>query len=246
MEIKLIGDMRKLKEMKLANEKLSCEFERNNRILRLEIKKETNIKEEVIAYFVTVEKKNIGYIKLYEFYENCSMEFKQKLEDLERRKMDRLIIDLRGNPGGKAEEAFKILSLFLDKKHLLCINLHKNKTTKKYSKGTITKKYPIVLLSDEFTASASEITISCLMEQINATLIGTKTFGKGIGQTSIKTGHYNYNFTSFIWLTSKGKSIHGKGIEPTIKIEQDINYFKKPSFENDKVYKEAIQYLISI
>ncbi|MBR2833783.1 MAG: S41 family peptidase [Bacilli bacterium] len=186
--------------------------------------------------------KNIGYIGLGIFANNSYGQFKKELEKLEAKKLDALIIDLRGNSGGYLYVAENIISLFVDSSHVI-YKIEKNKDiTSHYSKGDITKDYKIVVLIDGNSASASEIVASALSEQIGATLVGMKSYGKGTVQEvqNLKNGD-KYKLTTKNWLTSKGVWINNKGLSPDIEVKLDEKYFENPDVDNDNQLQRAIE-----
>ena len=113
-----------------------------------------------------------------------------------------------------------------------------------YSKGKINKNYKIVILVDNDSASASEVTTSALKEQYDAIIVGEKTYGKGTVQElqTLPSGQ-QYKLTTKIWLTSKGKAIDGKGIKPDVEIKLDDKYLKEPTIDNDNQLQKAIDLL---
>ena len=186
--------------------------------------------------------KKVGYIGVSIFATNSYNQFKEQLEELENKKIDSLIIDLRGNSGGYLLTAENIISLFLDSNHVI-YQMEKNKDiTKHYSKGKETKKYKIVILVDENSASASEVVTSALKEQYKATVVGEKTYGKGTVQEmqNLSNGD-KYKITTKNWLTSLGKWINGKGIEPDEKVELTKEYSENPTIENDNQFQKALE-----
>jgi len=186
--------------------------------------------------------KKVGYIAVSIFANNSYEQFKEQLEDLENKNINSLIIDLRGNSGGYLITAENIISLFLDSKHVI-YQIEKDKNiTKHYSKGNETKKYKIVVMVDENSASASEVVTSALKEQYKATVVGVKTYGKGTVQEmqSLSNGD-KYKITTKNWLTSLGEWINGKGIEPDEKVELDKEYYENPAVETDHQFQKALE-----
>ena len=230
---------KKIKENKKG--KITLTYKRNN--------KEETVKLNVAAVDInsvinrTYEKgnKKVGYIGLGIFANNSYEQFKTNLDKLEKKNIDSLIIDLRGNSGGYLYIAENIISLFVDSSHVI-YKIEKDKDiTSHYSKGNETKKYKIIVLIDGNSASASEIVASALSEQYGATLIGTKSYGKGTVQElqDLKSGD-KYKLTTKNWLTSKGVWVNEKGINPDIKVELNEKYFDDPSEENDNQLQKAI------
>ncbi len=187
--------------------------------------------------------KKIGYISLEIFSVSAYQQFKEKLEDLEKNKIDSLIIDVRGNSGGHLSTVTDLLALFLDKSHVIYQTQKKDDIQKFYSQGKVTKKYPIVLLTNEGSASASELLVAALKEEYEAITIGKTTYGKGTVQELKDVNQGEYKFTTKKWLTPKGNWIHGKGISPDIEVELSETYLENPSEENDSQLARALEYL---
>ena len=211
---------------------------------------ETILKREIVTVKSVVknlyerENKKIGYIKLTNFAANSYEQFKETLESLESDDIESLIIDLRDNTGGQLRTVDNIVSLFIDEKNVIYQMKEKGKITKYYSHGNNNRKYPIVVLVNENSASASELMTGALKEVYNATVIGVNTYGKGTAQEvrTLENGE-QYKFTTREWLTAKGNSIEKVGIEPNIKVEQDGKYFNEPTEENDVQLQSAITFL---
>ena len=100
----------------------------------------------------------------------------------------------------------------------------------------------MAILIDQNSASASEVVTSALLEQYGAKVVGEKSYGKGTVQElqSLNDGE-QYKLTTKSWLTSKGKVIDGKGIEPDYKVSLDEKYYDEPSFDNDNQLQKAIE-----
>lgn len=211
---------------------------------------ETILKREIVTVKSVVknlyerENKKIGYIKLTNFAANSYEQFKETLESLESDDIESLIIDLRDNTGGQLRTVDNIVSLFIDENNVIYQMKEKGKITKYYSHGNNNRKYPIVVLVNENSASASELMTGALKGVYNATIIGVNTYGKGTAQEvrTLENGE-QYKFTTREWLTAKGNSIEKVGIEPNIKVEQDSKYFNEPTEENDVQLQSAITFL---
>ena len=136
------------------------------------------------------------------------------------------------------------MSLFIPKGETIYQFKEKDKVTKYYSDNVETRDYKIVILANGGSASASELMIGALKEVYGATIVGTKTFGKGTGQqvVTLENGE-KYKFTTKEWLTAKGNSINEVGIEPTIEIEQSAEYNDNPIEENDAQLNAALDFL---
>ncbi len=190
----------------------------------------TSVTGEVIEF----QGKKIGLLKVDIFASNTAKQFRTQLLKLEKKNMDSLIIDVRDNPGGHLTQVSEMASLFLDKSNVIYQLETKGKTQKIYSLTKEKRTYPIVVLTNHSSASASEILAAALKESYGASIIGTNSYGKGTVQEaySLKSGA-TIKYTTQKWLTPKGTWIHEKGVEPTIKVEQGEEYYKNPTREND-------------
>lgn len=166
--------------------------------------------------------KSIGYIELTSFSQNTARDFKEQLNKLETDGIEGLVIDVRGNPGGLLSSVQNILGEFITKDQpILKIEERSGKIQSFYTDLKEEKTYPIAVLTDGGSASASEILAGALHEAGDYPLIGEKTFGKGTVQQAVEMGDgSNIKLTLYKWLTPDGNWIHQKGIEPTVKIHQ--------------------------
>lgn len=165
---------------------------------------------------------------------------------MEKKKIDSLIIDLRGNPGGYINSSRDILSLFFDKKVVLYQIQNTNSSKKEiYSKTSEKREYPVVLLGNELTASSSEIMISCFKDNYNKSyFVGEKIYGMGTVQEShsLKSGN-TIKYTVNKWYTSKGKSIDGKVIVPDYNVVLSEDFYDNPTNENAAQINKAKEIL---
>ena len=223
-------------------EVFKIKIERDSKEQVIELKKGNVELESVYSEIIKKGNKKIGYISMSIFAANSSEQFKRELEKLENDNIDSLIIDLRSNTGGHLSEVSKIISLFLNKDKVI-YQLEKNgKKTKYYSEGNINKTYPIIFIGNGATASASEVFIISLKDNLNAKLVGTKTYGKGTVQEMINMENGDqYKFTTKKWLSPKGTWVNDtEGIVPDVEIELSDKYFDKPTKENDNQLQRAI------
>ena len=184
--------------------------------------------------------KKIGYLNVSIFAANTSKQFETELKKLENNKIDSLIIDLRNNQGGYLNSVTDIISLFI-KKGLPIYELKiKDDIEIIYDKTDEERKYKIVVLVNSTSASASEVLSGALQETYKATIMGTKTFGKGKVQKvyALPSGAL-VKYTYQEWLTPLGNYIDGKGITPDIEVKYIIN---DKGIDNQK--EEAIKYLL--
>lgn len=201
--------------------------------------------ENVTSHLLEENGKKIGYINVAVFASNTFKQFRKNLSRMEKKNAEALIIDLRDNPGGHLSQTRDILSMFFDKKTVLYELQNKNKVSKVYSSSNDTRNYPIVILVNGNSASASEVMASCFNDNYkNATIVGTKTYGKGTVQQTVKlSSGTSFKYTTEKWLTSKGKTVDGVGINPDINIELDQSYYSNPTYENDLQVKKAVEIL---
>ena len=187
---------------------------------------------------VTSEMKgDIAYIRIYHFSERTDEEVTQILKNNIAANTTGIILDLRSNPGGFVDVVVQVASHFIKDGVILHVVDNKGgKESLSVSKTAITSDLPIVALSDNFSASGSEVLMGALQDYGRATIAGTTTYGKGSVNKfySLKDGSGLY-ITIARWLTPKGRAIEGKGIEPDIKL----------TLEGDEAIQWAIDYLKS-
>lgn len=237
-------DLRKLIRGKVGTT-VKIKVLRNNKYLTFSIKR-TNIEIETVkSNYFDVESKRIGYLDVDVISSNTYKQFNKNLKRLENKNIDSLIIDLRDNPGGHLSQTREILSMFFNKKTVLYQLKDKNTKKKIYSSSNETRSYPIVILVNDGSASASEIITSCFMENYkNIKVVGTTTYGKGTVQQSrqLSTGT-SIKYTVQEWLTSKGKSINEKGIKPDEELLMNSEYYSSPTYNTDNQLQKAIEIL---
>ena len=194
---------------------------------------------------INIEDKDIGYIKINTFSANSYNQFNNILTDYEEKGISSLIIDVRGNPGGHLKQVTDILSLFFNKKVVLYQIENKGKVEKIKSKNNDVRKYPIAVLINGASASASEILASCFQDNYSKSIIvGNTSYGKGTVQKSksLISGS-TIKYTTEKWLTSKGKYLNKKGVVPDYVIEQSDEYYEEDSYENDTQLQFALEKL---
>lgn len=188
---------------------------------------------------------NIGYIRIDSFAANTYSQFYKQLNKLEDKKMKSLIIDVRSNPGGHLLQTKQILSLFFNSKTVLYQIESKNTKKKEYSYSNESRKYPVVVLIDSASASASEILASCFQDNYKkATIIGNTTYGKGtVQKTQTLSNGTTIKYTTDKWLTAKGKWLNEKGVKPDIEVNLTEEYANNPCDDTDTQLQEAIKVL---
>ena len=185
---------------------------------------------------------NIGYIEMLGFEENCTSKFKEELEKLKDQNITSLIIDFRDNGGGLVTEAISLSEIFVPMGDVILKSYDKdNNETITKSSNPITEKMEIVVLVNENSASATEIFSAAIQDNEVGTIIGTKTFGKGIMQElqplAIGGG---IKITIEEFKTPKGNKIHEVGITPDIEVENDELVMDE---SQDKQLQAAINFL---
>lgn len=188
------------------------------------------MRKSIKIYHVEYEMKenNIGYIQLVTFDEGCSEEFANAINDLNKKGAKKIIIDVRSNTGGLVKEALEIADIFCNKDQVLLVT-ENSKNEKEYvrdEQDSSVKFDEIVVLTNEYTASASEILAGILKENCEAILVGVNTFGKGVIQTVIPLSDGSaLKLTIEEYFTPKENKINKQGIKPDheIKLEKDEN-----------------------
>ena len=186
----------------------------------------------------------IGYIEIGEFQTGTAQQFENILRDLEEQGMEALIVDLRGNPGGLIDSVAEILDTILPEGILVY-------TRDKYDKGmTFTSDakcidYPLAVLINESSASASEIFAGAIKDYNYGTLIGTTTYGKGIVQSLFPLSDDDaLKITTAKYYTPNGVNIHGVGIDPDIELE--FEYTGEDRTKYEKQYDNQLQKAIEV
>jgi carboxyl-terminal processing protease len=173
---------------------------------------------------------DVGYIRVTQFNEQTTENLKKALADLQTKvpadKLRGYVIDLRNNPGGLLDQAISVSDAFLERGEIVSTRGRNAEETQRFSArgGDLTKSKPIIVLINGGSASASEIVAGALQDHKRATLIGTRSFGKGSVQTIIPLGAGNgaLRLTTARYFTPSGKSIQAKGITPDIEVLQDV------------------------
>lgn len=173
---------------------------------------------------------NIGLIQVTMFDENTAKNFTDKLKELQGKGMKSLIIDLRGNPGGLLTECVDMVSNFVPKDKVIVSTIDKyNKKTEYKSKGGSAQGLPVTILTNEGSASASEIFSGAMRDYKLATLVGEKTFGKGVVQVILNAGEGTaLKVTVSKYYTPNGENIHHTGIKPNIEVKYPDELRQKP------------------
>ncbi|MFJ9501267.1 S41 family peptidase [Brevibacillus centrosporus] len=179
----------------------------------------------------------VGVIAITQFSTDTAKHFKEQLASLEKQGIGGLVIDVRGNPGGYLLAVKEIGEVLVPKKGLIVqieYGAHGQQKEEYRSTTDAAKPYPISLLINGGSASASEILAGALRDSGNYKLVGEKSFGKGTVQSTMEmTDKSQLKLTIAKWLTPKGDWIHKKGIEPDFKVTQPA-YFNATQLPADK------------
>ncbi|MBA9086764.1 carboxyl-terminal processing protease [Fontibacillus solani] len=214
-------------KVKRSGSAASLEF----KIVRADIALET--------VYARMEQDGVGVIEVTEFSMNTAERFQKELAALEQKGMKGLVIDVRNNPGGVLPVVIEMAQQFVPKGKGIVLVEDKNKRRE----GTLSKgggkSYPVAVLTNKGSASASEILAGALQESAGAKLIGEATYGKGTVQTSFthELGDGSLlKVTIAKWLTPNGEWIHKKGIKPDLAVSQP-DYFSVAPINKEKTYK---------
>ena len=173
---------------------------------------------------------DVGYIRITQFNEQTTDGLKKSIADISNQlggdKVKGYVIDLRNNPGGLLDQAISVSDAFLERGEIVSTRGRDPEETQRFSAkpGDLTKGKPVIVLINGGSASASEIVAGALQDHRRATLVGTRSFGKGSVQTIIPLGSGNgaLRLTTARYFTPSGRSIQAKGISPDIEVLQDV------------------------
>lgn len=185
--------------------------------------------ETVHAEIVDVDGHKTGIIEITSFSETTAADFVTALDEMENAKIDGLVIDVRGNPGGLLNSVEDILKHFVPK-DLPYVQTEDQQGNKQpfYSDLAEKKNYPIAVLIDSGSASASEI-LAVALKEIDYEVIGQPSHGKGTVQQAVPLGDgTTLKLTFYKWLSPKGTWIHEDGVQPTIEVDQPDYYYSHP------------------
>ncbi len=198
--------------------------------LTFTIKRDEIPLETVFASIKKVQDKPVGYIAISSFSEHTAKDFTAELKKLEKKGIKGLVLDVRGNPGGYLQSVEDILKHFVTKDHPYIQIAERNGNKKQYfSKLKEKKPYPVSVITDKGSASASEILAGALKEAEGYDVVGDPSFGKGTVQQAVPMGDgSNIKLTLYKWLTPKGNWIHKQGIQPTVPVTQPAYFSAGP------------------
>lgn len=217
-------------------------------VLRGSDEKTLNIKRDkvetpVVTTAVYEENdKKIGYMNISLFSSVGAKQFKKKLELLEKENIDGLVIDVRNNNGGYLTTVSDIVSMLLPKGEVIYqIEVDEKREVTK-DKTAAKREYPIAVLVNGESASASEILAASIKESYGGFVVGTKTYGKGtVQQVKELSDGSMIKYTVENWLTPDGNWIDGNGVEPTDVVELNDVYYQNPVIDNDNQLQKALE-----
>ncbi len=225
--------------------KVKIKFARNLGQENEEIKTLEITREEIRTNTVSSEmlKDGVGYIRLTSFDDLSFTDFKKELSSLEGQGLEGIVLDLRNNPGGLLDVTRDIANLFLDKGPIVYTE---NKNGKVESLTSDNKKvdYPMVVLVNEGSASASEILSGALKDRKRATIVGKQTFGKGVVQRIIDLGDgTGFKLTVSEYKTPNETKIDGIGIIPNILVDlpEDVEVIGPENIKEDTQLQRAVE-----
>ena len=222
--------------------KVHLDFKRGEEEIAFDVVRDI-INIETVEWRMEDEDNKIGYIYISEFDEVTYDQFMKALYDLQDQGMKSMILDLRENPGGNVDTVCDIADELLPEGKIVYV-VDKEGHTKNYnSDAHQSYKGPMVVLVDQYSASASEILTGALKDYDLATIVGKKTYGKGIVQSIYPLGDGSaLKITVEDYYSPNGHNIHGVGIEPDVEVELDVDKYKedKTDPQLDAAKKELI------
>lgn len=216
--------------------------QRDSETLEFEVEKRVVVIESVESKTYEVNGKKIGYVVINTFANNTYEQFRNNVENLEKENIFGLVIDVRGNSGGYLHSVTSMLDMFLPK-GTVSYQIADKKTTYKYTANTSeSRNYPVAVLVNKGSASASEILAVGLKESYGADVVGTYTYGKGTVQTTkdLTTSGGMIKYTIQKWLSPKGNWINNVGVKPSLEVELSSGYENNPTEENDNQLQKAL------
>ncbi len=204
---------------------------------------------EMVTVKSEILENGIGYIQVSMFDEHTASNFDNALKNLTTKGMKSLVLDLRENPGGLLDQTVKMTSNFVTKGKNIVYTEDKEKNKKNYdSIGGIAEGMPLTILIDGGSASASEIFVGAIKDYGLGTLVGEKTFGKGVVQTTFYRDKDGFGdgtalkVTISKYFTPNGQNIHGIGIAPDVEVLYPQELKEKPyNRDSDPQFKKALE-----
>lgn len=189
-----------------------------------------------------VNSKKVGYLGISMFSLSSATQFTNSLKKLEATGIDSLVIDVRGNTGGYLTNVTKIANELLPKGKVI-YQTEKNGVKQEFlDKDDVSRNYPIAVLTNGSSASASEILAAAIKESYGGYVVGTTTYGKGtVQQTKVLSDGTMIKFTVENWLTPEGNWINDLGVSPTHEVKMEDTYYDNPTDENDTQLQKALE-----
>ncbi|MDD6223576.1 MAG: S41 family peptidase [bacterium] len=226
-------------------EQVKISVKRGDQVLNFVLDREEVDIPSVTGEVISYQNQKVGYLVISVFASNTYHQFLTELTKLEGEGIDSLIIDVRGNTGGYLNVVTEISSVFLEKGEVVYQLDTKGIVNKVKDTTKTSRSYPVVVLIDKFSASASEILAAALKESYGAKVVGTYSYGKGTVQTAYQLDSgATVKYTIQKWLTPDGNWINEVGVEPTDFVELDDTYIKNPSKDTDKQLQRALKVLV--
>ena len=198
----------------------------------------TSVTSDIIEY----KDSKVGVLTISLFAANTNIQFEKELKELEKKKIDSLIIDVRGNSGGYLNVVSDILSHFIKKGEMLYQLKTKDKIEKIYDKTEDKRNYKVAVLVNGGSASASELLASCMKDTYKAYTVGTVTYGKSkVQKTQDLSNGATIKFTFQEWLMPSGESVGGKGMEPEYVVPYEAS---DTEHEYDSQMQKALDLLV--
>ena len=225
-----------------ANGKIIIIVKRNDKEQEFVLERDKVEIPSVVTKTFDVNGKKVGYIGISIFSSVTASQFEKKLLELEEKNIQALVIDVRGNSGGYLSSVNSIASNLLAKGKIIYQTEKNNKIVVVKDKTSEKREYPIAVITNSGSASASEILAAAIKESYNGYVVGTKTYGKGtVQQVKELSDGSMIKYTTENWLTPNGNWINEVGIEPTNVVNLSEEYIKNPSDKTDNQLQEALK-----
>ena len=210
--------------------------------LEMDIVRSKLIETETVQSGMLEDTDNIGYLRIGEFDAVTVDQFNEAMAELNASGMKGLILDLRSNPGGDLSAVVDIARRILPEGLIVYTEEKSGKRTEYTCDGTHEIQIPMVVLVNQYSASASEILAGAIKDYNKGTLIGVTTYGKGIVQRILRLDDSTaIKLTVSAYFTPSGKNIHGTGIEPDIELKYDYDAYEAEGIDNQ--VEKAIEVL---
>ena len=223
------------------NEAIKIKIKRGEEEKEMEIKRDKIEMPTITSEVIEKNNKKVGYISISVFSSITTKQFDKALEKINKEKVSGLIIDVRNNGGGYLSVVTDIANKILPKDKVIYKLEKDKKITEKKDNTKECLTYPVAILVNSSSASASEILAAAIKESYKGFVVGTKTYGKGtVQQTTTLPDGSMLKYTVQKWLTPEGNWINEKGIEPTNKVELPKEYYDNPTKEKDNQLNTAL------